>query len=197
MIHDWFCCCKQNDGHTAVSRLWYEQNSTVAAGQLLYNNRFLPIAFVDACSLAAQRKKTAMLASCAVKCSVSFVAGAEIPFTQALSLCLLAVRLFSSCAGQRQVGTSGMVAMEDQASRTARLRSLREAAGLDTGEHRSSVAAVDDVEMADPILKFRNYSVKDEKISHDKPAVANPPKYEQPVVEPDVNVEGEVSAAVI
>lgn len=82
-----------------------------------------------------------------------------------------------------------MVAMEDQSARAARLRSLREAAGLDTGEQKSNGAATDAA--ADPVLKFRNYTVKDEKITHEKTDVANPPKYEQPVAEPDVDIEGE------
>ncbi len=85
-----------------------------------------------------------------------------------------------------------MVAMEDQAARAARLRSLREAAGLDTGEQGSDGAAADSAR--EPVLKFRNYSVKDDKITHEKTAVANPPKYEQPVGEPDVDVEGEVNS---
>lgn len=83
-----------------------------------------------------------------------------------------------------------MVAMEDQSARAARLRSLREAAGLDTGEQQSNGVATDAA--ADPVLKFRNYTVKDDKITHEKTDVANPPKYEQPDAEPDVDIEGEV-----
>lgn len=81
--------------------------------------------------------------------------------------------------------------MEDQGSRAARLRALREAAGLDTQEAASNGAA-SETKVEEPVLKFRNYSVKDDKITHEKQAVANPPKYEQPVVESDVDVEGEV-----
>ena len=80
--------------------------------------------------------------------------------------------------------------MEDQSARAARLRSLREAAGLDTGEQHPNGAATGTA--ADPVLKFRNYTVKDDKITHEKTDVANPPKYEQPVAEPDVDIEGEV-----
>ena len=81
--------------------------------------------------------------------------------------------------------------MEDQAARAARLRSLREAAGLDSREKDADVAARD-TNVDEPLLKFRNYSVKDDRITHEKQAAANPPKYEQPVVEPEVEVEGEV-----
>ena len=84
-----------------------------------------------------------------------------------------------------------MVAMEAQTSRAERLRALREAAGLDTSQQEVSGGAVES--SADQILKFRSYSVKDDKISHEKAAVANPPKYEQPVVEEDMEAEGEVS----
>ncbi|KAL0046664.1 hypothetical protein WJX82_006593 [Trebouxia sp. C0006] len=79
--------------------------------------------------------------------------------------------------------------MEDPSNRAARLRALREAAGLDTGEQDLNGAATDTADQ--PVLKFRNYTVRDDKITHEKTAVANPPKYEQPVVEADVDVEGE------
>ncbi|DBB03435.1 TPA: hypothetical protein ACH3X3_010793 [Trebouxia sp. C0006] len=82
-----------------------------------------------------------------------------------------------------------MGAMEDPSNRAARLRALREAAGLDTGEQDLNGAATDTADQ--PVLKFRNYTVRDDKITHEKTAVANPPKYEQPVVEADVDVEGE------
>ena len=82
--------------------------------------------------------------------------------------------------------------MEDKAARAARLRSLREAAGLDTRLQDADEAALDTNE-DDAILKFRNYSVKDDRISHEKQAAANPPRYEQPVVEQDGDVEGEVT----
>lgn len=80
--------------------------------------------------------------------------------------------------------------MENQAARAARLRSLREAAGLDTREQDVDGAAPD-MNVDEPVLKFRNYSVKDDRITHEKQAAANPPKYEQPVVEPEADVEGE------
>lgn len=83
--------------------------------------------------------------------------------------------------------------MENQAARAARLRSLREAAGLDTREQDVDGAAPD-MNVDEPVLKFRNYSVKDDRITHEKQAAANPPKYEQPVVEPEADVEGEVAA---
>lgn len=83
--------------------------------------------------------------------------------------------------------------MEDPAARAARLRSLREAAGLDTRPQDTDGAAPD-TNVDDPVLKFRNYSVKDDRITHEKQAAANPPKYEQPVVEQDGDVEGEVTS---
>ena len=88
-----------------------------------------------------------------------------------------------------------MGAMEDPSNRAARLRALREAAGLDTGEQDLNGAATDTADQ--PVLKFRNYTVRDDKITHEKTAVANPPKYEQPVVEADVDVEGEVTDACV
>ncbi len=88
-----------------------------------------------------------------------------------------------------------MGAMEDPSNRAARLRALREAAGLDTGEQQLNGAATDTADQ--PVLKFRNYTVRDDKITHEKTAVANPPKYEQPVVEADVDVEGEVTDACV
>lgn len=83
--------------------------------------------------------------------------------------------------------------MEDPAARAARLRSLREAAGLDSRQQDADGAAPD-TNVDDPVLKFRNYSVKDDRITHEKQAAANPPKYEQPVVEQDGDVEGEVTS---
>ncbi|DBA68791.1 TPA: hypothetical protein ACH3X2_013405 [Trebouxia sp. C0005] len=82
-----------------------------------------------------------------------------------------------------------MGAMEDPSTRAARLRALREAAGLDKGEQEVNGAAADTADQ--PVLKFRNYTVRDDKITHEKTAVANPPKYEEPVVEAEVDVEGE------
>ena len=83
--------------------------------------------------------------------------------------------------------------MEDRAARAARLRSMREAAGLDTRQPDADEAAPD-TSVDEPVLKFRNYSVKDDRITHEKQAAANPPKYEQPVVEQDGDVEGEVTS---
>ena len=88
-----------------------------------------------------------------------------------------------------------MGAMEDPSTRAARLRALREAAGLDTREQELNGAASDTADQ--PVLKFRNYTVRDDKITHEKTAVANPPKYEQPVVEGDADVEGEVTDACV
>ena len=85
--------------------------------------------------------------------------------------------------------------MEDQAARAARLRSLREAAGLDSRE-KDADGAAPDTNADEPLLKFRNYSVKDDRITHEKQAAANPPKYEQPILEPEVDVEGEVQQGI-
>lgn len=82
-----------------------------------------------------------------------------------------------------------MVAMQDQAARAARLRALREAAQLDTPEQDAEPPAAAN---AEPVLKFRNYVVKDDQISHEKTAAANPPKYEEPTAGPDLEAEGEV-----
>ena len=86
--------------------------------------------------------------------------------------------------------------MEDKATRAARLRSMREAAGLDIQQQDGDEAAPD-TNADDPVLKFRNYSVKDDRITHEKQAAANPPKYEQPVVEQDGDVEGEVTSKLV
>lgn len=85
-----------------------------------------------------------------------------------------------------------LASMEDRAARAARLRSMREAAGLDTRQPDADQEAPD-TNVDNPVLKFRNYSVKDDRITHEKQAAANPPKYEQPVVEQDGDVEGEVT----
>ena len=80
--------------------------------------------------------------------------------------------------------------MQDQAARAARLRALREAAELDTPGQNTEPEVAED---AEPVLKFRNYVVKDDKISHEQTAAANPPKYEAPTAGPDLDAEGEVS----
>lgn len=81
--------------------------------------------------------------------------------------------------------------MQDQAARAARLRALREAAQLDTPVQNT------ESEAAEPVLKFRNYVVKDDKISHEQTAAANPPKYEAPTAGPDLDAEGEVGIIII
>lgn len=78
---------------------------------------------------------------------------------------------------------------EEQAARAARLRALREAAQIDTPDQTAAPPADGD---AEPVLKFRNYVVKDDQISHEKQAIANPPKYEAPAAAPDLDAEGEV-----
>ena len=85
-----------------------------------------------------------------------------------------------------------VAAMQDQAARAARLRALREAAQLDTPHQDAEPEAAGN---AEPVLKFRNYVVKDDKISHEQTAAANPPDYEAPTAGPDLDAEGEVGAA--
>ena len=60
--------------------------------------------------------------------------------------------------------------MEGAQDRKARLRALREAAQLGgTGEAEGDQAAAPDAEPTqEPVLKFRNYAVKDEKIKYEK-----------------------------
>lgn len=87
-----------------------------------------------------------------------------------------------------------VAAMQDQAARAARLRALREAAQLDTPHQDAEPEAAGN---AEPVLKFRNYVVKDDKISHEQTAAANPPDYEAPTAGPDLDAEGEVRAPVL
>jgi len=65
--------------------------------------------------------------------------------------------------------------MEDPAARRARLKALRDAANASdtaqqpeaaaTGAQEASKQASDSQE---PVLKFRNYAVRDDKIEHEK-----------------------------
>lgn len=62
--------------------------------------------------------------------------------------------------------------MEDAAARKARLKALREAAGADGDaapqSTETAAPAAEDAEPSEPVLKFRNYAVRDEKIEHAK-----------------------------
>ena len=62
--------------------------------------------------------------------------------------------------------------MEDAATRRARLKAIRDAAG---GAEPAGEAPADAVPAAkdappteEPVLKFRNYAVRDDKIAHEK-----------------------------
>lgn len=65
--------------------------------------------------------------------------------------------------------------MEDAATRRARLKAIKdEAERLGATEQLDSIAAIDEGEndgngdVKEPVLKFRNYAVRDEKIEHEK-----------------------------
>mmetsp|Transcript_21131 Transcript_21131/g.46272 ORF Transcript_21131/g.46272 Transcript_21131/m.46272 type:complete len:134 (+) Transcript_21131:79-480(+) len=71
--------------------------------------------------------------------------------------------------------------MEDAVARRERLKALKAAAEA-VGEGAPDAAPEQDSDK--PVLKFRNYAVKDEKrIEHEKVAPAKPPKFEAPIVE--------------
>lgn len=79
--------------------------------------------------------------------------------------------------------------METAEARRARLKALREAAaGADEAD-------VPRAAPEEPLLKFRNYAVKDQKnIEHTSVEAAQAPEFVAPVVEPSVvqEVQGEV-----
>lgn len=53
--------------------------------------------------------------------------------------------------------------------RKARLKALREAAAAEGAVEEPTTTSVEPTnEPAEPVLKFRNYNVKDEKIEHEK-----------------------------
>ncbi len=80
--------------------------------------------------------------------------------------------------------------MESAEARKARLKALREAAaGADEADVPSAAPE-------EPVLKFRNYAVRDQKnIEHTTVDAAQAPEFVAPVVEPSVvqEVHGEVS----
>ena len=80
--------------------------------------------------------------------------------------------------------------MESAEARRARLKALREAAA-GAGDADAPSAAP-----GEPVLKFRNYAVKDQKnIEHTTVEAAQAPEFVAPVVEPSVvqEVQGGVS----
>lgn len=84
--------------------------------------------------------------------------------------------------------------MESAEARRARLKALREAAaGAEDAEAPSAAPG-------EPVLKFRNYAVKDQKnIEHTTVEAAQAPEFVAPVVEPSVvqEVQGGVSLRII
>ncbi|PNH03523.1 Coiled-coil domain-containing protein 12 [Tetrabaena socialis] len=86
--------------------------------------------------------------------------------------------------------------MDDALARRERLKALRAAAAAAEGgqapEAVPAAAAAADADAGDdaaveadkPVLKFRNYAVQDTKrIDHERVAAAQPPKFQEPVVE--------------
>ncbi|GFR43708.1 hypothetical protein Agub_g4818 [Astrephomene gubernaculifera] len=76
--------------------------------------------------------------------------------------------------------------MEDALARRERLKALRAAAQATDGDQGDAAAAAPaaDAEPEKPVLKFRNYAVQDTKrIDHERVAAAQPPKFQEPVVE--------------
>eukprot|EP00878_Enallax_costatus_P007084 GHUV01007423.1.p2 GENE.GHUV01007423.1~~GHUV01007423.1.p2 ORF type:complete len:135 (+),score=49.96 GHUV01007423.1:500-904(+) len=86
--------------------------------------------------------------------------------------------------------------MEDAVARRERLKALKQAAQLvESGDG----AAADEAQQPEkPVLKFRNYVVRDEKIEHEKIAPAQPPKLEEPQLgtKPEEADEEELLASV-
>jgi len=67
-----------------------------------------------------------------------------------------------------------LTTMESAQARKAKLKAIRDAAG-EKGEGPESSAT-----HQEPALKFRNYSVRDQKIEHTVVAPALPPEYKAP-----------------
>lgn len=73
-----------------------------------------------------------------------------------------------------------MPSMETAEKRKERLRALRQQAStLDADS-----AAQDQSQVQEPVLKFRNYAVKDQKIEHKVIEPAKAPEFEEPTAEP-------------
>ncbi|KXZ52889.1 hypothetical protein GPECTOR_8g269 [Gonium pectorale] len=75
--------------------------------------------------------------------------------------------------------------MESALERKERLKALRAAALAAEGRQGDDVEAPAEApEPEKPVLKFRNYAVQDTKrIDHERVAPAQPPKFQEPVVE--------------
>ena len=82
--------------------------------------------------------------------------------------------------------------MEAAADRKARLKALKAAAAsADATEPSTSAPSAQGDE---PVLKFRNYAVKDSRIEHQTIEAAQAPEYQEPVPEPSIvqEIQGEV-----
>ncbi|GAB4814876.1 hypothetical protein N2152v2_001922 [Parachlorella kessleri] len=76
--------------------------------------------------------------------------------------------------------------MEGGQDRKARLKALREAAQLADGEVEQAANGPEAEPTQEPVLKFRNYAVKDaEKIEFQKVEAAQPPEFQPVEVDPD------------
>ncbi|EFJ50918.1 hypothetical protein VOLCADRAFT_116633 [Volvox carteri f. nagariensis] len=76
--------------------------------------------------------------------------------------------------------------MEDALARRERLKALRAAAQASAPDEADASQQHDtaEPEPEKPVLKFRNYAVQDTKrIDHERVAAAQPPKFQEPVVE--------------
>lgn len=82
--------------------------------------------------------------------------------------------------------------MEDAQQRKERLRALRAAAAAEPEQPPAAQPAQQQPE--EPVLKFRNYTVKDKKIEHQTIEAAHAPEFVEPVAEPSVvqEVQGQV-----
>jgi hypothetical protein len=80
--------------------------------------------------------------------------------------------------------------METAQERKERLRAMREAAAADPGEPEQPS---EPPAAAEPVLKFRNYAMKDKNIEHTVIEAAHAPEFEEPVAEPPEATAGDVS----
>ena len=82
--------------------------------------------------------------------------------------------------------------MEDAQQRKDRVLALRGAAASEA--EQPSAAQPLQQQPDEPVLKFRNYTVKDKKIEHQTIEAAHAPEYVEPVAEPSVvqEVQGQV-----
>ncbi|BDA50416.1 probable coiled-coil domain-containing protein 12 [Coccomyxa sp. Obi] len=81
--------------------------------------------------------------------------------------------------------------MEAAADRKARLKALKEAAA--SAEHSQTSTSAPSAQADEPVLKFRNYAVKDTRIEHQTIEAAQAPEYQEPVPEPSIvqEIQGE------